>query len=303
MRTFTGYILCIIILMPAQKGWADQRELIQASLLVPVDYQKKVLSALKKSGKNGRELIRAVEELAPPQREGLAFLLSYMPGRDLVALKTDFLVSDVRLAYQAVNEVPWGKDIPKDLFLNDILPYASFNERRDNWREDFHRRFIEAAKGAKTIDQAVMALNKTVFGDLQVSYSATKRPKPDQSPYESAQAHYASCTGLSILLADALRSVGIPARIAGIAAWHDNHTWVEIWDGKWHFIGADEPAALDHAWFADKASRTDHRHPICAVSYKKTGLKYPMPWAPGLHFVHAIDVTERYTHIPKQQLH
>jgi transglutaminase-like putative cysteine protease len=141
-------------------------------------------------------------------------------------------------------------------------------------------------------------LNKYVFDVTHVAYSATKRPKPDQSPYESIRAHYASCTGLSILLTDALRSVGIPARIAGIARWPDdsgNHTWVEIWDGQWHYLGASESTSLDQAWFTSKAAHTDVRHPIYATSFKRTGLSFPMPWAPMLDDVPAVDVTARYT--------
>ncbi len=235
------------------------------------------------------------------EREGLAFLTANMPQQDK-ALKSSFLVENVRLAYQAMDEVPWGKDIPQDIFLNDVLPYASLNERRDNWRADFHRRFIKMAQRSKTIDQAVLVLNKYVFDALKVSYSADKRSKPDQSPYESMRAHYASCTGLSILLTDALRSVGIPARIAAIGMWPDesgNHTWVEIWDGRWHYVGAAESTSLDNAWFTKKASQTDARHPIYATSFKKTGLSFPMRWAPELKFVSAVDVTADYTHPQK----
>ena len=265
--------------------------------LVGSSYQKDVLWALKKSGKNGWELIKAIEHANPQQREGMAFLIAHMPGRDLVALKGDFLLENDQLAYQVMTETPWGRDIPKEIFLNDVLPYAIINEHRDNWRKDFHQRFMTMAKTCKTIDQAVMALNKYVFDNLQVAYSATERPKPDQSPYESMRAHYASCTGLSVLLTDALRSVGIPARIAAVPAWADgsgNHTWVEIWDGQWHYIAAAEPTGLDHAWFTQKASRTDTQHPIYATSFKRTGLSFPMRWAPRLRFVPAVDVTKEY---------
>ena len=31
---------------------------------------------------------------------------------------------------------------------------------------------------------------------------------------------YASCTGVSILFVDALRTIGIPARVVGTPAWH-----------------------------------------------------------------------------------
>jgi len=238
-----------------------------------------------------------LERLDHQERQALKFLEKNMPRQDKSELKPEFLDENIRLAYQAIAQVPWGKDIPQDIFFNDVLPYASLNERRDNWRKDFYQRFIKIARESKTIDHAVMVLNKYVFDALQVSYSATKRPKPDQSPYESIQAHYASCTGLSILLTDALRSVGIPARIAGIAMWPDksgNHTWVEIWDGHWHYIGAAEPTGLDHTWFTLKASRTDEQYPIYATSFKKTRLSFPMPWAPNLKFVPAVDVTNDY---------
>ncbi len=234
---------------------------------------------------------------ANQEDEGLSFLMANMPPQDRTGLSPAFLVENTKLAYQVMDEVPWGKSIPKNIFLNDVLPYASLNELRDDWRADFHQRFIKIAQESKTIDQAVIRLNKYVFDTLHVSYSADKRPKPDQSPYESIKAHYASCTGLSILLVDALRSVGIPARIAAIPMWPDesgNHTWVEIWDGRWHYTGAAEPNILDHAWFTTKASQADASHPIYASSFKKTSLIFPMRWAPELKYVSAIDVTANY---------
>jgi hypothetical protein len=56
-------------------------------------------------------------------------------------------------------------------------------------------------------------------------------------------------TGLRIFLIDALRSVGIPARLVGTPAWNNdprngNHNWVEVWVdsiSEWQFIQA-EPA-------------------------------------------------------------
>lgn len=49
---------------------------------------------------------------------------------------------------------------------------------------------------------------------------------------------YASCTGVSIFLVDALRSIGIASRIAGTPAWNQvvdngNHNWVEVWSPEW----------------------------------------------------------------------
>ena len=113
----------------------------------------------------------------------------------------------------------------------------------------------------------------------------------------------ASCTGLSIMLTNACRSVGVPARLAGIPNWPNksgNHTWVEVWDdGAWHFLGAGEPdkRGLNHAWFvgaAAGAQRNHAEHAIYAISYRPTGLDFPMRFDPEAPPVSAVNVTDRY---------
>jgi transglutaminase-like putative cysteine protease len=71
---------------------------------------------------------------------------------------------------------------------------------------------------AKTPSAAAALLNQRIFPLLKIKYS-TQRPKADQSPHESIRAGLASCTGLSVLLIDACRSVGVPARFAGTPLW------------------------------------------------------------------------------------
>ena len=81
----------------------------------------------------------------------------------------------------------------------------------------------------------------------------------------------ASCTGLSILLVDACRALGIPARIVGCPLWvnkRGNHTWVEVWDeGVWKFTGAAEydSKGLNRGWFAGTASTCDSTKPVHCI--------------------------------------
>ena len=140
-----------------------------------------------------------------------------------------------------------------------------------------------------------------VFSDLNVKYHATKRPKPDQSPYESIDAGFASCSGLSVLLIDACRAVGIPARFVGTPLWSNrrgNHSWVEVWDQQWHFVGACEPGPLDRTWFLSQASKADEtqmQHRIYATSFRKTETWFPLVWDRRIRYVSATDVTRSYT--------
>lgn len=243
----------------------------------------------------------AVEAVAPAQRAGLEFLLAHMPASDRANLKVDLVVENLQYAYKAWQESPWFASISEELFFEEILPYANINERRDRWRKDFYERFAPLVAEAKTPSEAAAILNNKVFPMVGVIYS-TARPKADQSPYESIEAGMASCTGLAVLLVDACRAVGVPARFVGTPLWADgsgNHSWVEVWDDGWHFTGAAEPTGseLDRAWFTGRASKAllhDRERAIYAVSYKQTPLSLPMVWQPEADTVYAVNVTTRY---------
>jgi hypothetical protein len=260
-----------------------------------------VEQALKLAKGNRKELEKALADVPKDQRTGMAFLVENMPPTDLTSLKADFLLTNVDLAYKARKEVPWGKDVPEELFLNDVLPYANVDEKRDAWRKEFYDLCMPLVKDCKTPTEAVQRLNAELFKKLKLGYS-TQRKAPNQSPKESIEQGKASCTGLSIVLSDAARAVGIPARLVGTPLWADkrgNHTWVEIWDKGWHFTGACEPdpSGLDRGWFvgaAAQAKKDVPEHAIYAASFKKSKQHFPLVWAMSKKDVPAENVTERY---------
>jgi len=273
----------------------------------PRQYRRSLGRSLTSAGTNKRQILAALKNAPPEHREAVAFVVANMPGRDLRTLTADFILLDVATAYKAREAAPWGKDLPADVFMNGVLPYVSLNERREDWRTYFIDCFFPIARECRTPGEAAVKLNKEVFKQLNVRYHATRRRKPDQSPYESRKTGYASCTGLSILLVDACRSCAIPARIVGTPQWttrKGNHTWVEVWDdGAWHFLGAAESRALDAAWFVKDAAAADAGKPvhrIYASSYRKTGLRFPLVWDPSVDYVHAEDVTQRYIDFGRQ---
>ncbi len=297
---------------PASPTDANQAARAKACVdSLPEAYRTDVSKALSAAGSNRENLLSALETLKDKEREGLAFLIANMPEKDLKSLSSKLLTENVTLAYRAAEKAPWAKDISPELFLNNVLPYANLDETRDVWRKDLMDRFSAKAWECKTPGEAARLLNREVFKQLKVSYHATKRPKPNQSPAESIKSGYASCTGLSILLVDACRACGIPARIVGIPSWKDgkgdsagnhggNHNWVEVWtDGTWHHLGGGEDTEFDKAWFTSKTrgdavdnSRPEHR--IYAASFKKTGTFFPMVWSPKDQTVPAENVTGEY---------
>jgi transglutaminase-like putative cysteine protease len=260
-----------------------------------------VEKALTRAGDNHAEVHKALTAVPEGQRKGMAFLVANMPDADLRSLRADFLLENVDLAYKARKAVPWGVSIPEEIFLNDVLPYANVDEARHAWRKELHEMCLPMVKDCKTPGEAAQLLNSTLFAKLKVKYS-TQRKLPNQSPKESMETGLASCTGLSILLSDACRSVAVPARLVGTPLWTNkrgNHTWVEVWDNGWHFTGACEadPKGLDRGWFvgdAAQAKKDVPEHAIYAASFRRTDDHFPLVWAPDRKDVPAENVTDRY---------
>ncbi len=261
-----------------------------------------VEQALAKAKDNRPELEKSLTAVPRDQRKGMAFLIANMPDSDLLSLKADFLLLNTDLAYKARKEVAWGKDIPEELFFNDVLPYANVDEKRDAWRQEFYELCLPIVKTCKTPSEAAQKLNSEIFKKVKLQYS-TQRKAPNQSPKESIEQGKASCTGLSIVLSDACRAVCIPARLVGTPLWANkrgNHTWVEIWDKDWHFTGACEPdpSGLDRGWFvgdAAQAKKDSLEHSIYAASFQKSKVYFPLVWDMKKQDVPAENVTDRYT--------
>jgi hypothetical protein len=260
--------------------------------------------ALETAGGNKAEIEKALKNAPEDHRKGMSFLVEHMPAADLKMLKAEFLLKNVALAYKARAEFPWAKNVPEEIFFNDVLPYAVLDETRDNWRQDFYDRFSKHVEGAKTMEEAINAVNTAIKEEVKVDYN-TKRNKPHQSPYESMKINMASCTGLSILLNDAFRAVGIPSRVAGIPLWTDksgNHNWVEVWtpsDKSWHFTEyyPDSTGKLDRGWFLAKASKSNPKsfvHSVYATSWKPSEVHFPMVWNMKSKQVSGVNVSERY---------
>ena len=282
MPSHAAFVLTILAAGPPAAWWGADVE-----------------AALGRAGGNRAEMLAALNGAPRARRAGMAFLVAHMPGRDLRSLKAGFLLANVAGAYEARAEAAWK--VPEEIFLNDVLPYANLDEPREPWREQLRAICLPLIKGCRTPEEAARKLNSTLFGKVKVKYS-TGRKRANQCPKESMESGLASCSGLSILLVDACRSVGIPARVAGTPLWANksgNHTWAEVWDGRWMFTGAAEqdPAGMDRGWFVHNASQAkadEPAHAIYAASFKKTGVVFPLAWAPGTRDVFAENVTARY---------
>lgn len=173
-------------------------------------------------------------------------------------------------------------------------------------------------RGACSSAEAACLLNNCIWEVLGVRYEPGMTPQ-SLAPLEVVSSGKASCSGLSLLLVAACRSVGVPSRVVGVAEWPDksgNHAWVEVYsEGSWSFLGAAEPGPLNSTWFHPWLSgdprctvyaSTWHRvlprwHPKRLLWWRaeidaeqRPRCYFPVVWDPSDLSVPAVDVSAVY---------
>lgn len=189
------------------------------------------------------------------EAQAVRYLYATMPYSDMgnysVETFLDFAVHGVFL-WESSETV---RKLPEEIFLNYIL-YHRVNEEEIAACRSFFYRQIKDRIGGMDTGQAAVEVN--YWCAQEVTYQASDdRTLSAMTIYRRGSGR---CGEESVFAVNVLRSAGIPARQVYAPKWShcdDNHAWVEILSaGKWHFLGACEPAEiLDKGWFTHAASR------------------------------------------------
>ena len=223
-----------------------------------------------------------LDTLNRAEREAMEFLYASMPLSDLADYEPQFYLDQVRYAFRAREEMPWGKDIPEDVFRHFVLVYRVNNENLDTARMVMFRELKERVAGM-TIEEAALEVNH--WCHEHVAYRASD--SRTSAPLATMRTSLGRCGEESTFAVTALRAVGIPARQCYTPRWahcDDNHAWVEVWvgnttegseprdkncRGEWKFLGACEPdPRLDMGWFSVPSTRCMMVHSKAFGKYK-----------------------------------
>jgi len=194
------------------------------------------------------------------ETEALKFLYAYMPLGDVTDYSTLFYLENVRTAFKAREEMPWGEMIPELIFRHFVLPLRVNNENLDDFRTLSYDELKQRVAGL-SMKEAILEVNH--WCHERVTYQPSDARTT--SPLSTIKAAYGRCGEESTFTVAALRTIGIPARQVYTPRWahtDDNHAWVEAWaDGQWWFMGACEPEpVLNLGWFNAPASRAMLMH-------------------------------------------
>ena len=107
-------------------------------------------------GKNFFSATQSVPSVA--EQEALEFLYAYMPVADVTDYTTAFYLNNVKAAFKAREEMPWGRTVPELLFRHFVMPIRVNNENLDNARIVLYDELKKRVEGL-SMTEAILELN------------------------------------------------------------------------------------------------------------------------------------------------
>lgn len=185
----------------------------------------------------------------------LEYYRSSMPYCDKTDISNEVLEAYADHACFLREQVAWCRELPEDIFLENVAAYRINSERIEDCRRWFYDMVMPGVEGL-SLKEAILKAN------LWCAQNATYH----QADYRTANAvtvyksGFGRCGEESTFAVTVLRSIGIAARQVYAPLWshcNDNHAWVEVYcDGRWQYLGACEPEpVLNRGWFDLPASK------------------------------------------------
>ena len=225
----------------------------------------------------------------------------------------------INISLAAKQKYFWAGNTSQDLYYEYVVTFSHVNEARNNWRPFLSQvvdriltDHLDIQDTSLTLEDIVKVVNTNLwvrhYLGNDVVFKSSQTPLI-YDPMSTLVYGYASCTGVSILLADALRGAGVPVRLAGTPAWNGetsngNHNWIEVYDhrtNQWSFIeaqpagGGESLADPCDKWFCNPAKMEGGTQVFATRwEFDEERTVYPMAWDRRNMEIPGVNRTEYY---------
>ncbi len=146
--------------------------------------------------------------------------VSNIPDEEIIT--SEFLISNIQLAFKAWQTTPWGEKIGFNDFCEYILPYRVRNERLEDFRGKFFNDYTFEGMRAYDPDSLNLVFDR-LNSNLEIPTNFDTSLYPyfpyTQSLKDIIQGGVGGCETLSLLGVSALRSAGLPVALDFLPHW------------------------------------------------------------------------------------
>lgn len=255
----------------------------------PVSSETVLERNIRWAGANGKELESVLEhyrQTGEEQKERCArYLIIHMDRRaaityegivqekevitpDLQAIRADFLIENIDLAFEVWKKYPWCNHLTEDEFCRMILPHRIKNEPLEDWRKFYYHKYRDVAdslaEAGATMEEVVFFFN-TRYGK-RYTHDAEKY-RGDLSYKLIEEIGGGTCDHLALNAAQVMRAIGIPLNI-DVLPYHGKvnggHAYNSFTDeqGEFHFFSPYEREPERNRWVAPIVKRICYESPV-----------------------------------------
>jgi hypothetical protein len=171
---------------------------------------------------------------------GLNF--SRKPLPDILHISSSFLINNIERAFEVRHSTPWGKDIPFDVFCEEILPYRIVSEPLEYWRDTILEQYKSLYDSLQNTHADVVEASICILDAMgttwdEVNNFSTFLPSMNYSMLHALRV--GSCAERVKYGIYVLRAMGIPTTFDFTPQWpfrSMGHTWCTIRDKNGKYI-------------------------------------------------------------------
>lgn len=133
-------------------------------------------------------------------------------AEDLKTIKSDYLIRNIDMAFEAWHKRPWGKHYTFQEFCEYLLPYRATNEELEEWRTTFLQQYSYILDSLYTGSDVIEAANAVckVLKEEGYIHTMTFNPLGTASPLFIAKHRIGDCTDECNFTILVMRALGIP---------------------------------------------------------------------------------------------
>jgi hypothetical protein len=170
---------------------------------------------------------------------------------DVRHITAEYLINNIELAFKVWDEQPWGKNIPFDVFCEEILPYRVAGEPLENWREKVLVSFDALNRSFKR-QPGITSVEACSQVNSQLPRFRIVNGLPEMNYSMIMTVSKGTCEEMTAITLFAMRALGIPVSQDCTPKWtgrNMGHIWNSVYDSvgkRVSFMGAEFNPGRNH---------------------------------------------------------